>query len=75
ARAARCDAGARRPSQPVRLLWDLLRLRRLLPSCFWLLVADAIFARGVYCGIPAGLDAFKVAHAVLVAEGAIATKK
>jgi 4-carboxymuconolactone decarboxylase len=24
-----------------------------------------------YCGIPAGLDAFKVAHEVLVAEGAV----
>ena len=28
-----------------------------------------------YCGIPAGLDAFKAAHEVLVAEGAIPGKK
>jgi 4-carboxymuconolactone decarboxylase len=25
----------------------------------------------VYCGIPAGLEAFKAAHEVLVAEGAV----
>ena len=28
-----------------------------------------------YCGIPAGLDAFKAAHEILVAEGAIPGKK
>lgn len=28
----------------------------------------------VYCGIPAGLDAFKAAHEVLVKEGALAGK-
>ena len=28
-----------------------------------------------YCGIPAGLDAFKAAHEVLLAEGAIPGKK
>ena len=28
----------------------------------------------VYCGIPAGLEAFKAAHEVLLAEGAIAKK-
>ena len=28
-----------------------------------------------YCGIPAGLDAFKAAHEVLVAEGALPGKK
>jgi 4-carboxymuconolactone decarboxylase len=28
-----------------------------------------------YCGIPAGLDAFKAAHEVLIAEGAIPGKK
>jgi 4-carboxymuconolactone decarboxylase len=29
----------------------------------------------VYCGIPAGLDAFKAAHEVLKAEGALPEKK
>jgi 4-carboxymuconolactone decarboxylase len=28
----------------------------------------------VYCGIPAGLDAFKAAHEVLVKEGAVSGK-
>lgn len=28
-----------------------------------------------YCGIPAGLDAFKAAHEVLIKEGAIPAKK
>ena len=28
-----------------------------------------------YCGIPAGLDAFKAAHEVLIAEGALPGKK
>lgn len=27
-----------------------------------------------YCGIPAGLDAFKAAHEVLIAEGALENK-
>ena len=29
----------------------------------------------IYCGIPAGLDAFKAAHEVLLAEGALAAPK
>jgi hypothetical protein len=33
---------------------------------------EEIFVQAtVYCGIPAGLDAFKVAHEVLEAEGAL----
>jgi len=42
---------------------------------------DALFQKGMpirravlgpqYCGIPAGLDAFRPAHEVLVAEGAL----
>ena len=33
-------------------------------------IREALLHATVYCGIPAGLDAFKAAHAVLVAEGA-----
>jgi 4-carboxymuconolactone decarboxylase len=34
-------------------------------------IREVLVHATVYCGIPAGLDAFKAAHAVLVAEGAI----
>lgn len=37
-------------------------------------VKEVLLHATVYCGIPAGLDAFKVAHAVLIAEGAIPGK-
>jgi 4-carboxymuconolactone decarboxylase len=33
-------------------------------------IREVLVHATVYCGIPAGLDAFKAAHAVLVAEGA-----
>jgi 4-carboxymuconolactone decarboxylase len=35
-------------------------------------IKEVLLHATVYCGIPAGLDAFKVAHQVLVDEGAIA---
>jgi 4-carboxymuconolactone decarboxylase len=35
-------------------------------------VKEVLLQATVYCGIPAGLESFKTAHAVLVAEGAIA---
>ena len=37
-------------------------------------IKEILLHATVYCGIPAGLDAFKAAHEVLKAEGAIATK-
>jgi 4-carboxymuconolactone decarboxylase len=37
-------------------------------------IKEILLHAAVYCGIPAGLDAFKAAHEVLKAEGAIAAK-
>jgi 4-carboxymuconolactone decarboxylase len=37
-------------------------------------IKEVLLHATVYCGIPAGLDAFKAAHEVLVAEGAIPKK-
>ena len=37
-------------------------------------IQEILLHATVYCGIPAGLDAFKAAHEVLVAEGALAAK-
>ncbi|NPU11386.1 MULTISPECIES: carboxymuconolactone decarboxylase family protein [Bradyrhizobium] len=37
-------------------------------------IKEILLHATVYCGIPAGLEAFKAAHEVLVAEGAIAKK-
>ncbi|MGJ5181185.1 carboxymuconolactone decarboxylase family protein [Bradyrhizobium oligotrophicum] len=37
-------------------------------------IKEILLHATVYCGIPAGLEAFKAAHEVLVAEGAIARK-
>jgi 4-carboxymuconolactone decarboxylase len=37
-------------------------------------IKEILLHATVYCGIPAGLDAFKAAHEVLMAEGAIAKK-
>lgn len=37
-------------------------------------IREILLHATVYCGIPAGLDAFKSAHAVLQAEGAVAAK-
>ena len=37
-------------------------------------IKEVLLHATVYCGIPAGLDAFKAAHEVLKAEGAIAAK-
>ena len=34
-------------------------------------IKEILLHATVYCGIPAGLDAFKAAHEVLVAEGAL----
>jgi 4-carboxymuconolactone decarboxylase len=34
-------------------------------------IQEALIHATIYCGIPAGLRAFKAAHAVLVAEGAL----
>ena len=34
-------------------------------------IKEALLHASVYCGIPAGLEAFKAAHEVLVREGAI----
>ena len=38
-------------------------------------IKAALLHATAYCGIPAGLDAFKAAHEVLVAEGALPAKK
>ena len=38
-------------------------------------IKEILLHATVYCGIPAGLDAFKVAHQVLVDEGAIAPRR
>lgn len=35
-------------------------------------IKETLLHATVYCGIPAGLDAFKAAHEVLVKEGALA---
>ena len=37
-------------------------------------IKEILLHATVYCGIPSGLEAFKAAHEVLVAEGAIAKK-
>ena len=37
-------------------------------------IKEVLLHATVYCGIPAGLDAFKAAHDVLLAEGAIPKK-
>jgi 4-carboxymuconolactone decarboxylase len=37
-------------------------------------IKEVLLHATVYCGIPAGLDAFKAAHEVLVAEGALPGK-
>jgi 4-carboxymuconolactone decarboxylase len=37
-------------------------------------IKEILLHAAIYCGIPAGLDAFKAAHEVLIAEGAIAAK-
>jgi 4-carboxymuconolactone decarboxylase len=37
-------------------------------------IKEILLHATVYCGIPAGLNAFKAAHEVLKAEGAIAAK-
>ena len=37
-------------------------------------IKEILLHAAVYCGIPAGLDAFKAAHEVLLAEGAIPAK-
>jgi 4-carboxymuconolactone decarboxylase len=37
-------------------------------------IREILLHATVYCGIPAGLDAFKAAHEVLKAEGAIPAK-
>ena len=38
-------------------------------------IKEVLLHASVYCGIPAGLDAFKAAHEVLVAEGALPATK
>jgi 4-carboxymuconolactone decarboxylase len=38
-------------------------------------IMETLLHATIYCGIPAGLDAFKAAHAVLVAEGAVPAPK
>jgi 4-carboxymuconolactone decarboxylase len=38
-------------------------------------IKEILLQATVYCGIPAGLNAFRAAHEVLVAEGAIPTAK
>lgn len=38
-------------------------------------IRAALLHATAYCGIPAGLDAFKAAHEVLVAEGALSQKQ
>ena len=37
-------------------------------------IKEVLLHATVYCGIPAGLDAFKVAHEVLLKEGALSPK-
>ena len=37
-------------------------------------IKEILLHAAVYCGIPAGLDAFRAAHEVLVAEGALGKK-
>lgn len=37
-------------------------------------IKEILLHATVYCGIPAGLDAFKAAHEVLKAEGAVPSK-
>ena len=37
-------------------------------------IKEILLHATVYCGIPAGLEAFKAAHEVMLAEGAIAKK-
>lgn len=37
-------------------------------------IKEALLHATVYCGIPAGLDAFKAAHEVLLKEGALPAK-
>jgi 4-carboxymuconolactone decarboxylase len=37
-------------------------------------IKEILLHATIYCGIPSGLEAFKAAHEVLVAEGAIANK-
>lgn len=37
-------------------------------------IKEILMHAAVYCGIPAALEAFKAAHEVLVAEGALKTK-
>lgn len=36
-------------------------------------IKEVLMQVTIYCGIPAGLDAFKVAHSVMLEEGALAT--
>src|SRR5438067_5763801 len=38
-------------------------------------IKAALLHATAYCGIPAGLDAFRAAHEVLVAEGALGAKR
>ena len=38
-------------------------------------IKEVLLHATVYCGIPAGLDAFKAAHEVLVKEGAVPAPK
>jgi 4-carboxymuconolactone decarboxylase len=38
-------------------------------------VKEVLLQASVYCGIPAGLEAFRAAHEVLLAEGAIAPRE
>lgn len=38
-------------------------------------IKEILLHATVYCGIPAGLEAFKAAHSVLVEEGALKDKK
>ena len=37
-------------------------------------IKEILLHATVYCGIPSGLEAFKAAHEVLIAEGALAKK-
>ena len=37
-------------------------------------IREALIQATVYCGIPAGLDAFKTAHQILAEEGALANE-
>jgi len=37
-------------------------------------IKEILLHATVYCGIPAGLDAFKAAHEVLKAEGVLPSK-